>query len=145
MHARVRSVTAVVCGLLGFFLVPGVSIEAQPAVKASSAWVEAPATGASEAIAAMVIENGTMYDVYVVGAAAEVAGAVELRQAGAAGTPATVVKEIPVPAFGQLEMSPTGPHLVLRDLKQPLKAGDTVTLSIHADNGAVVSVSATVK
>lgn len=117
---------------------------AQPAVTASSGWIEPPADGAAEARAFVVVENSTMYDVYVVGARTEVAGAVELEQAAEGGGQAATVTEVPVPAYGQLEMSPEGVYLVLRDLTRPLKAGETVSLVVLTDRGEELSVPARV-
>jgi copper(I)-binding protein len=119
-------------------------VAAQRTVRASDAWVAAPAAGGVETMAFVTVDNGTMYDVYVVGAQSEAAEVVELRQTDAAGK-ASVVKEVPVPAFDRLEMSAKGVHLRLASLKKPLKPGETVTLTLLTDGGTALEVAAAVK
>lgn len=116
---------------------------AQSAVKASGGHVSVTKDGTT-ATAVLTVQNGTMYDVYVVGAQTDAAGAVEIRQAAPAGE-AAAVKEVPVPAYGALEMSTQGVHLLLKDLKRPLKAGDTVTLTVFTDAGERIDIAAKVK
>lgn len=116
---------------------------AQPTVRtlSGSIHLESPTT----ASATVVVENGTMYDVYLVGATSEVAGAIEFREkARGAATPVTV-KEVPVPAFGRLEMSAESVHLALLDLKRPIKLGETIPLTLATDNGVTLTVAAVVK
>jgi hypothetical protein len=117
----------------------------QRAVTAPSAWVQAPAAGTAEASAFGVVANGGMYEVYITGVASEEAGVAELRQKAPGASAAAAVKEVPVPAYDRLEMAPEGVHIRLRELKRPLKAGDTVPLMIFLDNGETLSVNATVK
>jgi copper(I)-binding protein len=116
----------------------------QRTVSATDGWVKAPAEGAAETSAFVTVQNGTMYDVYAVGAQSDVAGVVELRQASKGGA-ATVAKEVTVPAFDRLDMSPDGVYIHLGQLKRPLKPGETVDLSILIDNGGALAVTATVK
>jgi copper(I)-binding protein len=113
---------------------------AQRIVKATDAWVTATADGAS---AYVVIENGTMYDVFLTRVESEAAETVELRQT--ANGVSSVVEEIAIPAFNQLAMTGDGAHLKLKGLKRALKAGDTVPLALTLDNGDVLSVSAVTK
>ena len=117
---------------------------AQRTVRATTAWVAVPEAGGRETMAFAVVDNGTMYDVYVVSAESDVAGNVELRQGKKAG-PSEALSEAPVPAFGQLEMSPVGVHVLLKDLKRPLKPGDVVALVLTLDSGDRLTVSAPVK
>jgi copper(I)-binding protein len=114
----------------------------QPTVSATQAWIQASPT--SETIGFVTVDNGTMYDVYIVGVQTEVA-AIELRDTPKGATVPATVKEATVPAFGRLEMSPHGVHLQLKGLKQPLVAGQTVNLVVHTDGGEQLSIAATVK
>ena len=116
----------------------------QPTVRVSTAWIQAPGAGSTEAAAFVTIDNGTMYDVFIVGAETEMA-AIEIRDRPKGGVAAVVVKEVPVPAFGRLEMSPETVHLRLTALGQPLKPGDIVRLVIYTDGGEQLAASATVK
>jgi len=112
-------------------------VTAQPkVVAAADGWVKTPAAGETTAAAFALIHNPTMYDVYVTSASADVAGSVELREA----VPKTSGKTVPhitVPAYESVKMGPAGVHLLLKDLKKPLKEGDTVNLTLITDQGAL--------
>lgn len=120
-------------------LVPALA-SAQRVVKAADAWVSPAADDAS---AFVTIENGTMYEVYLTGAQADIASVVELRQTSKGAS--SVVKEVLIPAFDRLAMSQTGTHLKLKGLKRPLAPGDAVGLTLILDNGDRLTVSAIVK
>jgi copper(I)-binding protein len=115
----------------------------QKPVTAAEGWVQTPAAGATTAIAFALVRNPTMYDVYVTAASADVAGSVELRQA-APGTAGKAVPQITVPAYESVRMTPDGVHLLLKDLKAPLKEGATVNLTLTTDQG-VFKVPAVVR
>ena len=87
-----------------------------------------------------------MYDIYITAATTDVAGKVELRDAGQSGEARLKPLEfITVPAYGSAYMSSNGVHLALLDLKRPLNAGDAVTLILKTDGGATLPVTAAVK
>lgn len=132
---------------LALGLVVGVPVMtlAQVQVSASDAWIVTPVAGATTAVAAVTIRNPTMYDVYVISAVSDAAGRIEFREAAPAGGEAKAVKELTVPAFGSLDLSPQGIHALLIDLKQPLKTGDTVTITLSTDAGVALKVTAPVK
>ena len=113
-------------------------VHAQPAITASDAWItESAADGTAAAY--LSISNPTMYDIYVVEATSAAAGKIELRSRD---KPA---KELTVPAYGSLELTPEGPHLLLMDVKKALRAGDYVTLTLMTDGGVTIVTSAVVK
>lgn len=136
------SVTTCLMGLV-LMLLPSAAA-AQKSVAASDAWIRLPAPGATAATAFVVIDNPTMYDVYLVSATAEVAEAIQFREAGRDGRDGSVVKELTAPAYGKIELKPGGTHLVLIGLKRALKAGDTIPITISTETGAI-TVNATVK
>ena len=109
----------------------------------SEAWVAEPAAGATSADAYAVIDNPTMYEVFVVGVTADAAGSAEIVE-GSADT-AKAIKELPVPAYGRAELKPGAIRIRLKDLKKPLKAGDTVALTLTTDGGVTMKVSAEVR
>lgn len=110
---------------------------AQPAITASDAWAAAPA-GAPASVY-MVINNPTMYDIYVVSAKSDAAGTVELIDGDKA------VKELTVASYGSLELKAGGPYVRLSDLKQALKAGESVTVTMMTDGGVTMVATAVVK
>lgn len=116
-------------------------VAGQRTVRATEAWIAAGASGEARAFA--IVENGTMYDVYLVGAESDAAGAIELMQTTSGKSAA--VKEVPIAAFERLEMSPDATFLKLSGLKRPLKPGETVTIVLRTDTGERLSVAAAVK
>ena len=115
-------------------------------VKASNGWVKLPAAGETGAMAFVAIENPTMYGIYVVSATADAAGKVELRDGGQSGDARLKpVEFISVPAYDRIDMEPGGPHLLLLDLKRPLKEGDKIGLTIATDNAGTLEVTAVVR
>ena len=110
---------------------------------ATEGWVKTPAAGETTAAAFALIRNPTMYDVYVTSAAADVAGSVELREG--TGSSAKTVPHLTVTAYESVKMGPDGVHLVLKDLKRPLKEGDKVTLTLTTDSGVTLKVAADVR
>ena len=130
--------TVLLIFLPGFL--PGVAA-GQRTVKLSDAWVSAAVKG--DTLAYLVVENGTMYDVYITGAETDDAEAVELIQT--AGGKSRVAKEVAVAAFDRLAMSPDGIHLRVKGLRRSLGPGDTVALILTLDSGDRVTATATVK
>jgi copper(I)-binding protein len=55
------------------------------------------------------------------------------------------VKEIDVKAHGQAELKPGGYHVMLIDLKQALKEGETVPLTLTFDDGSTKKINAPIK
>lgn len=115
-------------------------------VAASKGWVKVPAPGETMTTAFAVVENPTMYDVYLVSALADVAGKVEFQEkVKGSNADAQVKKFVTVPAYGSLNMDPDGVYLVLRDLKRPLKEADPVSLTLTTELGVALRVSAVVR
>ncbi|HQZ39922.1 MAG TPA: copper chaperone PCu(A)C [Vicinamibacterales bacterium] len=120
-----------------------VSAGAEPQMTASGAWVAEPSPGASSTTAYAVIENPSMYEVYVVSVTTEAAGSADIADGPAEA--AKAVRELSVPAYGRTELEPGGVHIRLKDLKGPLQAGDSVTMILTLDSGATITVTAPVK
>jgi len=115
-------------------------------VAASSGWVKLPATGETGTMAFVAIENPTMYEIYVVSATADAAGKVELRDGAQSGDARLKpVEFISVPAYASVDMKPESVHLMLLDLKRPLKEGDKVVLALATDNAGTLEVPAVVR
>jgi periplasmic copper chaperone A len=119
------------------------ALAAQKAVSAAEAWIRLPSAGETTASGFAVIDNPTMYDVYLVDASSEAAAEVLFATTTSAGD--TPVKEVTAPAYGKVELTPTGVHLVLKGLKQPLKNGESVPVTVRTDGGAVIAFTAVVR
>ena len=84
-------------------------------------------------------------DVFIIAATADAAPKVELRGAVSGDAEAPVVPEFQVPAYGSTSAAKGAPHLRLVGLSRPLKAGDTVALTLTTDGGLILKVAAPVK
>ena len=118
---------------------------AQKAPSASDGWVRLSPGDAATATAFAVIDNPTMYDVYLVSASSEVAEDVLFGDASPAAAKQATLKEVTAPAYGKVELKPDGVHLVLKGLKRVLKGGETVSLTLVTDGGVAIPVAAIVK
>jgi copper(I)-binding protein len=113
----------------------------QPTVRVTDGWVQTEP--GNEAKAFITVTNGTMYDVYLVGASSEAATTVELKQM-ADGKPVPA-KDVAIPSFDRLQMSPKNIFVSLVGLKRTLKTGESVTIVLTTDAGEQLSAAATVK
>ena len=129
-------------GVVGVAVVlgAGVGVAQQDGVSASKGWVKLPTAGETTAAAFAVVNNPTMYDVYLVSATTDVAEKVEFRQ-----TPDQSPKELTVPAYGAVAMGTDGVHLLLTDLKRPLEENEHVSLTLETSDGITMTVSAVVR
>jgi copper(I)-binding protein len=132
--------------LLILLALAAATVAAQKPLTASKGWVKAPAAGATTTTAFVVVDNPTMYDVYVTSAATDVAGSVTFQRAGASpGAAPESVEQITAPAYDSVELTPEGVHMLLSGLKRPLAPGDVVTLTLTTDSGIQLEVSAEVR
>jgi copper(I)-binding protein len=119
------------------------SLAEQKVVSATKAWIKAPAAGETTATAFVFVDNPTMYDVYLVSAATDVAGRVQFQKV--AGGKAEAVESFTVSAYDSIDLKPDSNHLLLMDLKRPLNPGDKVRLTFTTDNFATIEVEAEVR
>ena len=112
------------------------ALSAQDKLTVTGAWVRESVPGRPTTAAYAVVENPGAKEVILVSATSDAAAKVELHE---------MVKEIKVPAAGKVELKPGGYHVMLFDLKKPLKEGDEISLTFTTGSGATVKVPATVK
>ena len=108
----------------------------QPAPTASDATAVVAGTTASDYV---VINNPTMYDIYVMSATSDVAGKVELYSND------KPVDNMTVAAYGSLTLKAGGMFLRLSDMKRELKAGESITVTMMTDGGVAIAATAVVK
>ena len=108
----------------------------QPAPTASDA--TAVGAGATTAVY-VVINNPTMYDIYLMSATSDVAAKVELYSAD------KPVDNMTVAAYGSLTLKAGGMFLRLSDMKRELKAGESITVTMMTDGGVAIAATAVVK
>lgn len=141
MTRRMTTLAAVLVAAIA--MLGGNTVAAQDkAVTGSNAWVRVPADGQTSTIAVTAINNPGMYAIYVLTATSDAAGKVEFRDASKGDA---AVDEVDVLAYESTYMDPKGIHMVLSDLKRPLKDGDSVTITLKTDQGVLIPVTATVK
>jgi periplasmic copper chaperone A len=129
-------------------LVSGATIaQAQAPVTMTGAWVREPVPGRPTTAAYVVLENPGATDLTIVSAATDAAGKVELHEMIRSGDMMRMspVKSVIVPARGKVELKPGGLHIMLFELKKPLKEGDSVELTFTTDKGATMKTTAAVK
>jgi len=132
--------------LLSFALVAfATSIQAQDAkvgsIKIENAYVRATAPGQPAAGAFMKIDNSGAAD-QLVSASSPAAGEVQLHQMSMEGNVMKMgqVKDIAVPANGSVDLKPGGYHIMLMNIKAPLKVGETVPVKLKFAKAGEVEV-----
>lgn len=120
---------------------------AQAPLNVAEAWVREPVPGRAVTAAYAVVDNPAKAEIAIVGVSSEVAGTAELHEMARSGDMMKMqqVKEIKVPAAGRVELKPGGYHVMLFDLKKPLKEGDVVPLVLTTSGGAKVNIAAKVR
>ena len=113
---------------------------AQP-VSVKDAWVRAPAPG--QKVAAAYMELVSRAPLALTGVASPAAGSAELHATSMEGGVMRMrpVTRIELPAGGTVKLAPGGLHVMLVDLKQPLKPGDKVPLTLTVQRADFASSS----
>jgi copper(I)-binding protein len=103
--------------------------------------------GAKTGGAFFVVENTGKTSDKLIGVASPAAGGTELHEMAMDGgvMKMRAIAAIDVPAGGKLELKPGGYHVMMFDLKQPLKPGDKVPLTLTFENAGSILVSVDVE
>jgi copper(I)-binding protein len=115
-------------------------------VSISDQWVKAADTGMTGMFG--ILKNAGSKEAVVVSATSPAAGAVELHEVVGEPGSATMRPKaggLIIPAGGTHVLAPGGDHIMLMDLKQPLKAGSDVEVTLTLADGTTVPVSAQVR
>ena len=115
-------------------------------VEIGNPWVRATAPGAKLAAGYLVIVNKSGAPDRLVGASSPAAARVETHVTENDGGIYRMreVKGYEVPAGGRYELKPGGPHLMLVDIKGPLKEGERVRLVLRFEQAGEVKIDAPV-
>lgn len=118
---------------------------ASPALAApqvQAAWSRPAGQGATGA-GFMTLANPDAKPDALVAAQSPLAREVQIHQSSMKGGIASMQKaaRVPVPAGGRVTFAPGGYHLMLMGLTKPLKAGDTVPVTLTFASGARVKAS----
>jgi copper(I)-binding protein len=128
-------------------MLSAVTLGAQAPLTITGAWVRESVPGRPNTAAYAVVENPGAKEVVLVSASCDAAAKVELHEMIRTGDMMKMqqVKEIKVPAAGKVELKPGGYHVMMFDLKKPLKDGEEISLTFTTSTGATIKVPATVK
>lgn len=115
-------------------------------VSAEKPWSRATPPGAKVGAGFMQLKNAGAAD-RVVGASSPVAGRVEMHVTVREGEVMKMreVKAFDLPAGSTFELKPGGAHLMLMDLKRPLKKGETVPLTLKLEKGGELKLELSVQ
>lgn len=116
-------------------------------VEAHDFWARSAMKGGNGA-AYMLLHNHSVNDDALVGVSSDIATAAEihLSQMKADGTMEMIKQEsIALPADGEVELKPGSYHIMLIGLKQDLKKGDEITLTLHFKNHEDITLTVPVK
>ena len=131
------------CWLIALALV---ALPAWAQVSVDKPWSRATPPGAKVGAGFMQLRNAGAAD-RVVGASSPVAGRVEMHVTLREGDVMKMreVKSFEVPAGGSFELKPGGAHLMLLDLKRPLKKGEKVPLTLKLEKGGELKLELSVE
>lgn len=104
-------------------------------LEARDAWARATVPGQPVAAAYLTLRSDS--GVTVVGGASPAAKIVEIHEMKHEGgiMKMRAVRQLPVPAGQEVKLTPDGYHVMLMDLKAPLKAGDVLPLTLQYKDG----------
>src|SRR5262245_54336618 len=111
-------------------------------VEVSDAWMRATAPGQKTAAGYMIIRNKSAQPERLVGGMSEAAAKVQTHVSTKDGDIMRMreVKGYDIPAKGTFELKPNGAHLMLVDLKNPLKEGEKIPLMLKFEKAGEVKV-----
>jgi len=115
-------------------------------VSMTDQWVKAAPDGMTAMFG--TLKNSGSQEMTLVSATSPVAGMVELHEVvNTGGTSSMRPKEggIAIPAGGSAVLAPGADHIMLMDLKEPLKPGADVTVTLAFKDGSTLPVTAQVR
>jgi periplasmic copper chaperone A len=115
-------------------------------VSVETPWSRATPPGARIGVGFMRLNNAGAAE-RVVGASSPVAARVEMHLTSREGDVMKMrqVDSFEIPAGGTFELKPGGAHLMLMDLRRPLKQGETVPLTLKLAKGGELEMELTIE
>lgn len=113
----------------------------------SNAWVQAMPPSQTTTAAYMDITNDSSREAVLVSASSDIAGATEIHQMSDMNgmMKMDMVGNLRIPAVGKVTLQPGGYHIMLIDLKKPVRRGDIVPITLRFQDGEVMVVNAKVR
>jgi copper(I)-binding protein len=133
--------------LLSTALLLWMPILASAEITIEDAWVRMPPPVADIAAGYLILNNSDDADINIISVESDAAGKPEFHSMSMHNGMIHMQKmeKVVVPAHGKLEFLPGGDHLMLKNLKRELKAGDHVILKFHTSDGQSVEMPAEVR
>ncbi len=119
-----------------------IAVPAWSQVRVEQPWIRATPPGAKVAAGYMIIRNQSAQPERLVGGTSQAAAKVETHVHVKDGDIVRMreVKGYDIPAQGVFELKPGGAHLMLVDLKKPLKEGEKVPVVLRFEKSGEVKV-----
>jgi periplasmic copper chaperone A len=116
-------------------------------IMVSDAYIRQAPPGAMATAAFLVIRNASPGEIRVVKASNPASRVTELHTHLNEGGVMKMrqVKDIPVPPGGETVLKPGGLHIMLIEMKAPLKEGDTVPITLGLDDGSSKEIGVPVR
>ena len=120
--------------------------EASEGIEVSDAWARTATEGTNSAVY-FVIQNHNADADEVIGASTDIANAAEVHESKMEGDVMRMnhMDSVTLDPSVKVEFMPGGLHVMLIGLKQDLKAGDQVEVTLHFKNNSDLIVKATVR
>ena len=117
-----------------------------PDVRIASPWARATAAGQKSAAAYMAIRNPTWDTDWLVGVSAAPPAAASVHETTSANgvSGMRMIESLEIPAGGQVELKPMGPHIMVVGLTTPLREGTTLPLTHRFKNAGERKVEVSV-
>jgi len=128
-------------------LLVSASIVCASAIKVENPYVRATPPNLPNSAAFMSIKNDSNKDIAIINAKSNVSKVVELHTHTMKDGVMTMlqVPKINIPANGKTELKPGGLHIMFIGLKNPLKVGNEVSLTLEFSNGKTQTITAPIK
>ena len=119
----------------------------KPKIIVEDPWVRAVPPVSTMSAAFMKVRNAGDEDDYLIGARSEVSKITEIHTTVMEDGMMKMrrMKEVKVPAGGLVEFKPMGKHIMLIDLKRPLKAGEKIRITLIFKKSGEITVEAPVR
>lgn len=119
---------------------------AKEGIEISDVWARTSMQGMNSAVYFMIQNHNAGAD-ELIGAASDVADAVEVHESKMEGDVMMMnrVEAVALEPSAKVEFKPGGYHVMLIGLKQDLKAGDEITVTLQFRDSPDITVKATVK
>jgi copper(I)-binding protein len=149
MHPVVRPALAALLGLAALAVAPAVAQDYRAGtIKIEAPWLRATPSGAKVAGGYMKLHNTASEPDRLIGGSTAVAGSFELHEMKMKGS-VMEMRELPdgleVAPGKSVELKPGSYHIMLLDLKRPLKEGDKVKGTLHFEKAGKVEVEFAVR